>query len=106
MAITTTHFTENFDNDHNFESFVADTLASFEGEVVSQSRAMDVLLDCFNAAASHSARELVTEYLADIQHVSAVTTDDLRDMAAMVCMAAEVDSAFDHFDINDSEFDG
>lgn len=106
MAITTTHFTENFDNDESFESFVADTLASFDGEIVSQSRAMDVLLDCYNAAASHSARDLVTEYLADIQHVSAVKTDDLRDMAAMVCMAAEVDSAFDHLDINDSEFDG
>lgn len=106
MAITTTHFTENFDNDESFESFVADTLASFDGEIVSQSRAMDVLLDCYNAAASHSARDLVTEYLADIQHVSAVKTDDLRDMAAMVCMAAEVDSAFDHLDINDREFDG
>ena len=106
MAITTTHFTENFDNGDSFESFVADTMASFEGELVSQSRAIDVLLDCYNAAASHSARELVTEYLADIQHLSAVKTDDLRDMAAMVCMAAEVDSAFDHFDIHDSEFDG
>ncbi|MEM7285477.1 MAG: hypothetical protein AAF480_03925 [Actinomycetota bacterium] len=105
MAITTTHFTENFDNDDTFEAFVADTMASFEGEVVSQSRAMDVLLDCYNAAASHSARELVTEYLADIQHLSAVTTDDLRDMAAMVCMAADVDSAFDHLEMHDCEFD-
>ena len=43
--------------------------------------------------------------LADIEHVSAVKTDELRDMAAMVCMAAEVDSAFDHLDIHDSEFD-
>ena len=100
MATTTTYTTDNSgDGVEVFESFVADTMAGFDGELVSQSRAVDVLLDCYNASGSHSARELVGEYLAEIQHLSCVKTDDLRDMAAMVCIAAEVDTAFDRFEI-------
>ena len=100
MATTTTYFTENFDNSDNFESFVADRMARFDGRLVSQSRAVDVLLDCYNQATSHAARELVADYLADIQHVSAVKTDELRDMAAMVVLAAEIDSAFDQMELD------
>ena len=100
MAITDTNTNITGDETEAFESFVADTLAQFDGALVSQSRAVDVLLDCWNATTSRSARDLVGGYLAEIQFLSAVTTDELRDMAAMICMAAEVDSAFDHFELD------
>lgn len=99
MATTTTHITGNGDTSEAFEDFVADMMAAFDGHLVSQSRAVDVLLDCYNASGSDAVRELVGEYLSEIQHLSAVTTDELRDMVGMVCIAAEVDGIFDHYEL-------
>ncbi|MGI9621274.1 MAG: hypothetical protein ACR2PK_00450 [Acidimicrobiales bacterium] len=81
------------------ECFVADIMATLEGEIVSQSSVVDMLLDLWNATTSHAAREVISEGLRDVQHVTAVRADDVRDIAAMACLAADVDSAFDHLEV-------
>lgn len=100
MAIIDTNTNIFEDEAEAFEAFVADAMAQVDGALVSQSRAVDILLDCWNATTSRSARDLVAGYLAEIQHLSAVTADELRDMASMICMSAEVDAAFDHMELD------
>ena len=62
--------------------------------LVDQSRCVDGLLDCWNAASSDLVRQLVADLLSDIRHLTAVRATALRGRLAEIHAALEVELAF------------
>lgn len=68
-------------------------------QFVSQSRSVDLLLDCLNAARRPAVRSTICQALAEISHVGVVAGKELRTILDSVALSFEVDTAFDHFDL-------
>lgn len=85
--------------DHEPEHLLTRTLAdlhrSLDGaHLVTQARCVDGLLDCYNAASSELVRQLVTDLLSDIRHLSAVRAPAMRARLNEVSAALAVEQAF------------
>ena len=65
--------------------------AALDGDLVSQARYVDDLLDCYLATMHAEARELILEALASISGQSAVRTSVVRDHIAIIAAAILLD---------------
>jgi hypothetical protein len=69
-------------------------------EYLAQTRCVDWLLDCFNAAVRPTVRSTVEDALRDIVHVNLVRGVDFQASLDLIELAADVDTAFDHLDLD------
>lgn len=68
-------------------------------KTMSQTECVDLLLDCRNAAVRSTVREVTTDALVEIAHVSLVRSSDFTELLDLVHLALAVDAAFDHLDL-------
>jgi hypothetical protein len=70
-------------------------LSARDGEAVwSQSRCVDVLLDLYNATDSPAVRDVISDMLDDMRHLSSVRADEMRGHVVLLAAAASVEAAF------------
>ncbi len=81
--------------DHQLNLALADLQRLLDGPaLVTQSRCVDGLLDCWNATGSDLVRHLVGDLLSDIRHLRAVRAAGLRARLAEISAAVSVEQAF------------
>jgi hypothetical protein len=81
--------------------YVAKARAATAGDqILGQSRCVDWLLDCLNAARRPGVRAVICEAIASISQARALTANDFRKALDDIQLAVQVDTAFDHLDLN------
>lgn len=81
--------------DHRLTQALTDLHQSLAGGVLaSQSRCVDGLLDCYNAATSDLVRHLVADLLSEIRHLNTVRAAALQARLAEISAALAVELAF------------
>jgi hypothetical protein len=87
------------DASHLAESFFAHLdpfLADTDGQLLlSQGRCVDHLLDLYNATDNLTLREVISDVIDDIRHLSTVRADEMRSNLVMLAAVATVEAAFD-----------
>jgi hypothetical protein len=82
---------------------IATARAAIAGEqILGQSRCVDWLLDCLNAARRPGVRTVICEAIASMSEVRALTAADFRVALDSIQLAVQVDAAFDHLDLAQS----
>lgn len=66
---------------------------------LAQSRCIDWLLDCLNAAVRPTVRSIIEDSLTDMVHVNLVKSDDFRASLDEIQLASQVDAIFDRFQL-------
>lgn len=83
--------------------YLATARTAIAGEqILGQSRCIDWLLDCLNAARRPGVRAAICEAIDSIADVRALTAKDFRHTLDHIQLALEVDTAFDHLDLSSS----
>ncbi|MDH3681448.1 MAG: hypothetical protein OEV40_16035 [Acidimicrobiia bacterium] len=84
-------------------AWVASARADVANEqVLDQSRCVDWLLDCLNAARRPTVRAIICEALAGLSQARTVAGAEFRLALDHVDLALQVDAAFDHLDLTAS----
>lgn len=65
------------------------------GDLLSQLRCADALLDCLNASSREAVRSTVRNALADISRINMVRASDFRTMLDGIQLALRADQIFD-----------
>ncbi len=71
-----------------------------EEQYLAQSRCIDWLLDCLNAAMRPTVRTIIEDSLTDMAHVNLVTGVEFRASLDEIQLAAQVDAVFDRLELN------
>ncbi|MCP3989753.1 MAG: hypothetical protein GY724_11810 [Actinomycetia bacterium] len=71
-----------------------------EEQYLAQSRCIDWLLDCLNAAIRPTVRTIIEDSLSDMAHVNLVTGDAFRASLDEIHLAAQVDAIFDRLELH------
>jgi hypothetical protein len=71
-----------------------------EHQYLDQSRCVDLLLDCLNAAIRPTVRSIIEGSLSGMAHVRLVAGDEFRASLDEIQLAAQVDAIFDDLELN------